>query len=70
MVHYSEKNWDAVLEKWCATQEQAFTVYPNGHPVLNALDDLLMSIGDPVEYSYAMSKYLRLVYSEKQRRVA
>lgn len=68
MVSYSEKNWDTVLEKWCATQEQAHHAYPSGHPVLFALDDLLLSIGDAEEYSACMSKYLRLVHQTKPSR--
>ena len=65
MATYQAKNWDAVLEKWCATQEQDHATYPAGHPVLEAIDDLMLTIGDPLRYSAAMSTYLKAVYAAK-----
>ena len=69
-VQYSERNWEVVLEKWCATQEQALHRYANGHPVLVALEDVLLRVGDAEAYSEAVSKYLRLVYRIKPGKAA
>lgn len=66
---YREENWNAVLEKWCATRDQAVAIYPPCHPVLCALDDIMLSVSleDPMKYSESMSWYLREVYEAKQR---
>ncbi len=59
-ARYSEKNWDAVLEKWAATLDEAFNEYPDGHPVTEALNAVMLSIGDPEDYSEKVSTYLHI----------